>query len=165
MLTRLPLPPLDIMPKTIDRKIQVCVDSFVSDVTALVRQAAVEAVADALGTTRTASARSRTTRTGKSPTKARKRVRRTAADLEKLGAQVLAQVKKKPGQRLGEIAKALRKETKDVRRPATDLLEGGLLRTEGQRGGTRYFPKGTRPRKTPTGGGRAKRKPTKKRAG
>jgi len=69
-----------------------------------------------------------------------KRVRRSTEDLERLRGEVLVAVQRDPGKRLGEIAKALGIETKDARRPAFDLVGGGELRTEGERGGTRYFP-------------------------
>ena len=55
----------------------------------------------------------------------KKRIRRTADDLERLSKQVHIYVKKNPGQRLGEIAKALHVETKDARRPTFDLVDAG----------------------------------------
>ena len=146
------------MPSTIDQEIKACVDSFVSEVSQLVRRAAVEAVADALGqgAGRPAKKASKApSRPSRASSKAGKRVRRSAKDLEKLAAQVLEQVTKNPGRRLGEIAKSLRADTKDVRRPAFDLVASGKLRTEGERGGTRYFPGGR-------GGSKAAPKKTRK---
>ena len=69
-----------------------------------------------------------------------KRVRRSAEEIERLSEQVKTYVMENPGRRLGQVGKALGLEAKDVRRPAFDLVEAGVLRTEGERGGTRYFP-------------------------
>ena len=58
-------------------------------------------------------------------------------------------------------------ETKDARRPAFALVDAGTLRTTGQRGGTRYFPKGRAAAKKAgkkAAKKKAKRKATKKKA-
>ena len=67
------------------------------------------------------------------------RRRRTTQELDTLRRKVHSYVAKHPGKRLGEIAKALSVPTKDARRPTFDLIENGELRSEGVRGGTRYF--------------------------
>ena len=133
-------------------------------------EAALDAVREAIGES-TSPKRPRTCRPAgqRRPAKARKaaarrgkRIRRTAEDLERLSTQVQGFVRKTPGQRLGEIAKGLGEETKDVRRPAFQLVEDGALRTEGERGGTRYFPAGKSAKKPRTTKKTARKKKARK---
>ena len=155
---------------SIDSEIRARVESFVDDLTDLIRAAAIEAVQVAIAGEQAAPRRRAAKRSGRkaAPRKAKrgKRIRRTAAQVEQLGARVIAHVKKSPGQRLGEIAKALGVATKDARRPAFALLEAGQLKTTGQRGGTRYFPKGAKAAAAKTSRKKkvTKRKVTKRRA-
>lgn len=70
---------------------------------------------------------------------------------------VVAHVQAHAGQRLEEIAKALRCPTKILKGPVAKLVSSGALRTEGRKRGTKYFvgggkPVAARPR------GRARRK-------
>ena len=145
------------MPKSnLDTRLQSRIADFVEEIGTLVREAAVEAVQDAL-TEGSARTRRSTTKARKKATKKRgKRVRRSGAQVEALGAKALKAITLKPARRLGEIAKELRVATKDVRRPVQTLLDEKKVKTTGQRGGTRYFP---------GGGGKKKaaKKPTAKR--
>jgi hypothetical protein len=84
-----------------------------------------------------------------------KRIRRSAADLEKIGMRVLAHVKSNAGQRLEQIGKALRTDTAILKRPIANLLAAKKLRTEGRKRGTMYFAGGGR------GGSKALRKKAK----
>jgi hypothetical protein len=68
-----------------------------------------------------------------------KRVRRSAEDLAKIGARVLAQVRSKAGQRLEEIGRALKTDTAVLKKPVADLLKAKKLRTTGAKRGTKYF--------------------------
>jgi hypothetical protein len=70
------------------------------------------------------------------------RVRRSAADLEKIAVRVLAHVKSNAGHRLEQIGKALKVETAVLKRPVANLLAGKKLRTKGQKRGTMYFAGG-----------------------
>ncbi len=159
------------MPKTtrIESRLLARIDSFVEEISAIVREAAVEAVHEALIEDGRAAVPRRGNAAGRkkvrrktTKTAARKkaasgrRVRRSAADLEKLGARFLAHVKSHPGQRLEEIGKALRIDTADLKRPVTLLMEAKKLRTEGQKRGTKYFAGGAGRRKA------AKRKVAKR---
>jgi hypothetical protein len=111
-----------------------------------------------------------------------KRIRRSAADLEKIAARVLAHVKANAGQRLEQIGKALKVDTAILKRPIQNLLAAKKLRTKGQKRGTMYFAGGggggARKAKAPRAGKRARkakvrgrrsakraRKAAKKRAG
>jgi len=149
-----------------DAKIRELVDAFVGDLTVLIREAALESVQEALAGGAVAPRRGRKKAAKKAAGKA-KRIRRTAADVEELGNAILAYVGKHPAQRLGDIAKALGVETKDARRPAFALLDEGKLKTTGQKGGTRYFAKGTVPKAAAAKKATkntAKKKTTKKKA-
>ena len=153
-----------------ERLIREKIDLFVSEINAVVRQAAVEAVQDALGGG-TASSQGRGSGRGRSASsgsrrRSGKRVRRSAADLEMLTKKIVSFVAANPGGRLGDVAKGLGEETKDVRRPAFQLVEDGALRTEGERGGTRYFPgkeKVSGAKKTPPSTSQPKKKAVAKR--
>src|SRR5215470_1919058 len=95
----------------IDQEIRTRIDAFLSEISALLKQSALESVHEALGDgapRRRGPGRPRkvTFRVGRGSraiAKGGKRIRRSTADLEKIGARVLAQVKSKAGQRLEEI--------------------------------------------------------------
>jgi hypothetical protein len=151
-----------------DAAIRTRIDSFLTELGALVKQSALEAVQEALGDgapRRRGPGRPRgpgrrgpgrprkpgRRRVG-SPARSGKRVRRSAEDLAKIGARVLAQVRAKAGQRLEEIGRALKTDTAVLKKPVADLLKAKKLRTTGQKRGTMYF----------AGGGGGARKARKK---
>jgi len=167
--------------KQLDAEIRAQIDQFLVSISALVRQAAVEAVREALGDTSgtSASTRRRSGRPrkavgassapkatkGRAAAKAKpgRRVRRSTADVEKVAAQVLAHVRAHAGQRLEEIGRGLKVATAGLKRPIQGLIAAGSLRTEGQRRGTRYFaggkggakPKAAKPTKRQSSGRKA----------
>lgn len=132
----------------IESQLQAHIDAFVDDISAIVRNAAVEAVRQSLMASgdvpipyrsakpaaRKAGRRKATKVAGKK-TKSGRCVRRSAADLEALGARFLAHVKSHPGQRLEQIAKSLRRDTADLKRPVALLMEAKMLRPRGRSGG------------------------------
>jgi len=138
-----------------DAAIRTRIGSFLTELGALVRQSALEAVQEALGegaprrrgpgrpkgSGRRGPGRPRRAgrrRAGR-PARGGKRVRRSTEDLAAIGARVLAQVRSKQGQRLEEIGRALRTDTGVLKRPVANLLAAKKLRTKGQRRGTMYF--------------------------
>jgi hypothetical protein len=136
--------------QSIDEQIHTRIDLFVKELSALVREAAVEAVADALQEGRAPSpqrrkaaprkaAKRKTTRKTSAKKTPKKRVRRSAEDIAQMGERVLAYVKANSGTRMEAIAKALRKDTKDLRRSVQELIAAKKLRTKGQKRGTEYF--------------------------
>jgi hypothetical protein len=143
--------------KSIDEQIRTRIDLFVEELSALVREAAIEAVEDALQGGSAATPGRRTKRKqgprrkagGKSVGQkaATKRVRRTADDLTVIGSKVLTYVRNKPGARMEEIAKGLRSETKDLRRSVQDLIAAKKLRTKGQKRGTTYYAGSSTPQR------------------
>ena len=138
-----------------DQAIRARIDSFLTELGALVKKSALEAVQEALGdgTPRRrgpgrpkGSGRRGPGRPPKAsrrragrPARGGKRIRRSSEDLAKIGARVLAQVRSKPGQRLEEIGRALKTDTAVLKKPVADLLKAKELKTKGQKRGTRYF--------------------------
>jgi len=148
----------------LDRAIRTRIDAFLADLTVLVKQSAVEAVADALGDgaprrrgpgrprgsgRRRGPGRPRKARAGRKarrragrPHKASaRRIRRSPADLARVSAKVAAYVKAHPGQRLEEIGKGLKVDTAGLKQPIRSLVAAKKLRTQGQKRGTKYFSK------------------------
>ena len=144
----------------IDHEIRSRIDSFLGELSLLVKQQALEAVQDALGeatTVRRGPGRPRgsgrrgpgrpriVAKPSRKPRRIAtrfakgKRVRRSAEDLAKIGARVLAQVRSKAGQRLEEIGRALKTDTAILKKPVADLLKAKKLKTKGAKRGTRYF--------------------------
>ena len=66
--------------------------------------------------------------------------RRSAVDVEQLGATLLAHVSKSPGQRGEQIAEALNTDTKTMRLPMQKLIADKKIKTKGERRGMRYYP-------------------------
>lgn len=117
----------------LEGQIRACIDSFVEELTALVRQAAVESVREALGSAPSAKRRGRARAAA-----GRKRLRRSATSLDSLSSRLLSHVKANPGQGITEIAAALGATSKELRLPVQKLLGEKKLRTTGQRRGTKY---------------------------
>jgi len=160
-----------------DPQVRALVDQFVSELTVVIRKAALEAVRDVLGESTPArrgpgrprkaagpmatgatgatgtKGKTGTTRKAGRPRKRGTRGRRPPEDVAALADTVLAHVRSNPGQRLEEMGRALSMDTKELKRPIAHLMAAGSLRTEGQKRGTRYY----------AGGG--SRKATKKKAG
>jgi hypothetical protein len=149
----------------LDAQINDRITAFVDDISKLVRIAALEAVVGALGgevpvplrgmmTTSSRNGRRRGARRGPRAATARgaargsrrgrggRRARRTAAEVEAVAGQLRQAVSANPGLRIGELAKVIGVETKDAGGPIRMLMDAKAIRSEGVRGGTRYFPAG-----------------------
>ena len=147
------------MPKNhLDSQIRTCINSFVEELSSLVKQAAVESVRDALGGGSTPTsrrpARSRKATTGTKRPTSKRRKRRSSGAVDSVAKRILAHVKTSPGQGVGEIGGTLRLTSKDLRLPILKLLGDKKIKTTGQRRGTKYFTVGA--------GGAATKKTTKK---
>ncbi len=142
------------MPKnSTDHQIRSRIEAFVDEISELIRMAALgsvhAALAGKIGFTPLTLPRGRprkavkAAKRGKAPrSKSGKRVRRSSESVHELAAKVQAAVRSGPGRRLGEIAKQLGMDAKEIRRPAQVLVAERKLKTTGRRGGTRYFPGG-----------------------
>jgi hypothetical protein len=152
----------------LDQDIQSRIQSFLAELSGLVKKAALQSVQVALATDGVAPARRGPGRPAGSatvakrgpgrprkvdrPARAGKRVRRSSEDLDAIAARVLAHVKANPGHRLEEIGAGLKTDTGILKRPVAKLLQAKQVRTEGQKRGTKYFAGGKR-------GGARKAKP------
>ena len=138
--------------QSLDKEIRSRIDSFLAEMSDLVKKSALEAVHVALGqsgSARRGPGRPRGSR-NRGPGRPRKagrprraakgrRIRRSPEELAKIGARVLAQVRSKAGQRLEEIGRALKTDTAILKKPIADLLKAKKLKTQGQKRGTKYF--------------------------
>lgn len=134
----------------LQRELQKRIEAFVTDLEGLVRRAALQAVAQALGgsvPTRATEQVARRRRPKKGavktskPTKAaapKKRVRRTAADLERAAAAILDHVSKHPGQGAEEIKAALHLATAAWALPIKKLVDEGRIVARGAKRSTTY---------------------------
>ncbi len=142
----------------LDREIRSRIESFLGDLSALVKRSALASITSVLGQAdATAGAVAAGVRRGPgrprksgvpsplvAPTKkpGAKRGRRPSAQVEQAGAMMLELVKAKPGLRLEEIARELKASTKVLKLPALKMVKARVLRTEGQKRGTKYFAGG-----------------------
>ena len=143
----------------VDNQIREQIEAFVNDLNQLVRQAALEAVAAALGGegAPTVAARGRVTGFGRALARGRgKGAKRTAEELEGTRESVLDYVRRNPGQGVEQIAKALNVPSRDLVLPIRKLVAGGQLGTKGQKRATKYFSGGG------GGGGRKRGRRTRK---
>ena len=131
-----------------DAQLRARIDAFVAEISTLVRRAALDAVASALGSPAPAPAKRGPGRLPKAaafaapgPKRKGKQAKRTPEDVAKMGEVVVAYVAKNPGQSVEQIKKALGVEKKDLQLPIIRLIDAKKLKTTGQKRGTKYFVK------------------------
>lgn len=136
----------------VQSQINRLVASFVDQVTALARQAAMDTLSDGLGKRRGLAG---TVLLAGVPGRGRgKGVKRTSGDLARIGDKLLAYVAANPGLRIEQINKAIGTSTRDLQLPIRKLIADGALKTKGQKRSTQYFAGEGKPR----GAGRRKKK-------
>lgn len=123
----------------IERRIREKIETFVGELNELVREAALDAVSEALGST------SRRPKRG-APSKPRARSRgpgqkRSQSEIDRMAKSLASYVDKHPGEGAITIAKALGMTTKDLVLPMKKLLASGQLMTKGQKRATKYYPR------------------------
>lgn len=138
------------MAQNIEIRIQKLVDTFAADLTTLLRQAAADAVSEALGTTSgtksLAKGRRGASRAAKKARAARGRARRSATgfyrrtpeELAELEGRLYREVKKKGGRRIEEIATTMGEDTRTLTLPMKKLIGAKKIKTTGQKRATRY---------------------------
>jgi hypothetical protein len=109
--------------------IQRLVDGFVSQISDLARQAAIDTLATALGAP-VRGMRGRSSGRG---------YKRRSKDLETLSETLVAFIAKNPGLRIEQINQQLGTTTKALALPIRKLLADGTLKSKGQRRATVYF--------------------------
>ncbi len=126
--------------RNLDREIQTRIDTFLHELSTLVKEAALNSVQRALSAgPRVRRARTSARRRSAGPARSRRRGRRSSAEVEAIAAKVLTHVGSNPGQRLEEIGVVLGTPTRILKRPVAKLVKVRKLRTTGQRRGMRYF--------------------------
>jgi hypothetical protein len=129
---------------TLDSKIQDHIQSFVDELTLLIKRAAVHSVAEALsGGSRRGPGRPPGSRraAGEIGSVRRKGAKRDPEELERLTDKLLSYIKSNDGQRIEQIGEALGVKTKELALPAKKLIAGKKIRTTGTRRATKYFAK------------------------
>jgi hypothetical protein len=105
------------------------VSGFVTQISSLARQAAIDSLQRALGT-----------KHGGSRLAARHRgEKRTSDELDALAETFHVFVARNPGLRIEQINKQLHTRTKDLMLPIRKLVADGALKTKGSRRSTTYF--------------------------
>lgn len=127
-------------------EISVRVQAFAAELEELVRKAAMEAVAAALGVpSKSAPARAR----GAAPKaaaaaaaapRARKGGKRPPAELAAMVDKTRDWVKANPGQGVEAMARALGVQTKELALPIMKLLKSKAIKKRGQKRATKYYP-------------------------
>jgi hypothetical protein len=142
------------MANDINSQISAHVQSFVTELTALVRSAALEAVQSALGGSpapakhgpgrpkASVAKPAKAATTGK-PKRRAKGARRSSEDVDATAAKFFEYVTANDGKRLEEISKALGIHTADLKLPAQKLLAAKADKTTGQKRGTKYHLAGS----------------------
>lgn len=138
----------------IDQQIRDRINTFVEQLSSLVRQAAVEAVRTALtgegsaAPVRRGPGRPRKNAAAATPAAAKapkarkgKRAKVSPADVTAAAAKVVEYLAKNPGQSLEQIGKGMNTPTANLKLPIKQLLGEKKLKTTGQRRGTKYSVK------------------------
>jgi len=122
------------------------VQIFVTEITELARQQALETLSAALvaggraraGRGRNGATAPRVTRRGRDQAGNR----RSPEEIDRAAQALLSEIQSNPGLRVEQIGRALGAATKDLSLPLKKLLSQRMVRSEGQRRATRYFPGG-----------------------
>lgn len=129
---------------TIDQQIRARIDSFVAELAALVRDAALESVKGALVSEQGGRGRrgpGRPRRLAASDGGAQRGSKRTPEALEQLKENLFEVISLNPGQRMEELGRLLEVSTKDLTLPVKKLLGEKRVKTKGQKRATTYWAK------------------------
>ena len=131
---------------TLDSQIQDHIQSFVEELTLLIKRAAVQSVAEALneGGGRRGPGRSRGAAASfaAAPGAARRKgAKRDPQELEALTEKLNTYIKSHGGQRIEQIAQGMGTSTAELALPAKKLRAGKKIKTTGTRRATKYFAK------------------------
>jgi hypothetical protein len=128
------------MASSIDQKIRTRIEQFVTDLHALIREAAVTSVASALNDDRPTSPALRAGRRHAPRMSRRGRgAKRNPQVLEHLTQRLFGAITKNAGQRIEQIAARMGTTTKELALPAKKLISEKKVRTTGQKRATKYF--------------------------
>jgi hypothetical protein len=119
------------------------VQSFVEEVAALARRAAIAAIASTLGDRGGRAPRGASWGPGGGPRRARN-AKRTPAVLDELAERFVTFVRGNPGLRIEQINSRIGTQTKDLALPIRKLIADGVIRVEGHKRSTTYVVAGHR---------------------
>ncbi|MGC4089804.1 MAG: DNA-binding protein [Polyangiaceae bacterium] len=131
-------------------QVRSLVESFVAEMSDLIRRSAMETVQHALAGGEAPRRGRRGAAAGRrgaalAPVKGArvraKGAKRSPDELEELTSQLLAYVKGNPGQRIEQIAEGMSTSTKELNLPAKKLIGSKALKTRGHKRATQYFPR------------------------
>ncbi|HET6610574.1 MAG TPA: hypothetical protein VFG83_01220 [Kofleriaceae bacterium] len=135
----------------LQREINQRIETFVNEVAALARRAAIESLSEALDHPTSGRRRGRPPKNGASLADAvvtngrrgrrrgSKGGKRSQAEITRAVERLHGYIQEHPGERMEQIAKGLGSTTKDLRLPVNKLVGDDLIRTEGEKRATRYF--------------------------
>jgi hypothetical protein len=140
------------LPSDIQRELEQRIEEFVADITELARRAAMEALAGALDQQLGGG--------GGASIRRRRGEKRSAQQLADAQDRLLDYIRDNPGQRMEEIAREFGANTRDLTLPLRKLVASHLVRTEGQKRATCYYPAaaGYKPKQRASKKGGRKRK-------
>ena len=151
----------------IDKQIRDRINSFVYELTELVRRSALDTISDALrGNAAASGGKLGGQRAGRGKSGAalgRSRGgKRSADEIEAMATNVVAHLKANPGQGVEQISQALGVPSRDLTLPIRKLVGSAKLNTQGHKRATKYFVAGeaSSPRSA-----RGKKKKASKRGG
>jgi hypothetical protein len=131
---------------SVNDRIRSRVEAFAEELSALIRDSAMETVRDALGGGGAASRRGgRGGRAAASPAPVRggarreKGQKRDPAEIERLTERLQDYIKANAGQRIEQIAAGMGTVTKELNLPVKKLIAQKSLKTKGQKRATQYF--------------------------
>jgi hypothetical protein len=125
---------------TLDAQIRERIESFISQLSELIKRAAVDSVREAFGSEAALATARR--RPGAPRKKAMRRrgpgSRRSSADVDSTAEALLNEVRSNPGQGINELSASLGISPKELRLPVLKMIGDGRLKTTGQKRGTKY---------------------------
>jgi hypothetical protein len=131
---------------TLDSDLRSKIDSFLGELSALVKKSALDAVHAALGDgvapARRGPGRPRGTTKAARPT-ATADGKRTPEQVQADAERIASYVRANPGSRLEQIAAGLGTGSQELKLPVIKLLASRTLRKTGQKRGTQYFAGGS----------------------
>jgi hypothetical protein len=127
---------------TVDVELRSKIDSFVEELSALVKQAALESVHAALGNGTALLRRGPGRPRGSTAAVGGAGGKRSSDQVEAAAERIAAFVRANPGMRLDQIASGLGTSTKELKLPVIKLLASKQLKKMGQKRGTKYFAGG-----------------------
>ena len=121
----------------IQREINERIEAFVTDISELAKKFVLETVESGLTSSRRSPIKGLM---GGTPRVRRKSGKRSPDEIQDAATTLLDYIRENPGRRMEEIAKALGSTTKDLTLPIKKLQQQNMIKVEGQKRATCYYP-------------------------